>query len=81
MLIKDFYNWLKADTPSSVAMKQKWRNDDMVDITVNVNTEKMQKQIKELDLTEINDLETYIRERIQVQRIEDVLFVSLKEGD
>ena len=29
MLIKDFYNWLKADTPSSVAMKQKWGNDEL----------------------------------------------------
>ena len=55
--------------------------DNMVDITVNVNTEKMQKQIKELDLTEINDLKEYLRERIEVERIGDVMFVSLKEGD
>ena len=53
----------------------------MVDITINVNTEKMQKQLNNLDLTEINDLETYIRERIQVQRNGDIMFVSLKEED
>ena len=55
--------------------------EQLTEITVNVNTEKLQEQLNDLDLSEISDLEAYIRERIQVQSSEGILYVSLKEDD
>ena len=55
--------------------------EQLTEITVNVNTEKLQEQLNDLNLSEGTDLEAYIRERIQVQSSEGILYVSLKEDD